>query len=156
MILAPFRGFVHDSRSLERLSATTMVLRASLWWPGETLQGLSFQGFVKMGFDDASAGILLAAIGVMHGTALYINGAWPHGTPLLRVIGAVCGCCIFSTMSAAFAYPYFAGLLPLELGPSTGIAAYAALAFGDFQATYRATADVRLARDMRRQRRGAK
>lgn len=117
--------------------------------PGDTLTGESWAAFRAAGLDEAVLIALLITVAMARATALWINGAWSR-SPLLRLVGALCGAFIFGSIAAAFALPYLGDVLdggPLLVGPSTAVSTYLTFAGFDVVAAGRAAGDLHIMRE---------
>ncbi len=73
--------------------------------------------------------------------ALYINGTLPRRTPIIRMIGAIIGACVFSMLAMGLYWP----VISFNVATGTGVGTYFVLALFDALSAYRSGADVRLA-----------
>lgn len=133
--------FLQHGRGLEWATSSIVAGWAlTLWLPGETLESsASFTGFARAGLDDATLVLPLTLVALLTMIGLIINGAWRR-SPMLRMMGALCRCFIFGSLSIMFMIPYLTGE---QEALSTGPAIYMILAGFDILAAYRTGADVR-------------
>ncbi|EPX82109.1 hypothetical protein [Salipiger mucosus] len=131
--------FLQHGRALEWATSTIILAFAcTLALPGDTLAAGGFMAFRSVGLDEASLAVPLTFIAVMRMAGLWINGNWRR-SPLLRMVGAVCGAGIFATLAVMFAVPILSGQ---AIAATTGVGTYAVLALFDVLAAYRSAADV--------------
>lgn len=138
-------NLLEQGRATEWLASTVMLTFAiTLSLPGETLASPAFRSFRAIGLDDAALATPMALLATARLCALYINGTLPRRTPVIRMIGAIVGACVFSMMAMGLYWP----VLNFDVATSTGVGTYFVLALFDALSAYRSGADVRLAQQL--------
>ena len=135
-------GYRYHGRAAEWMTSLVLLVYAlTLMVPGNSLGGRAYRSVIEVGLSEASVGIPIAIVAVLRIAALYVNGSQPRRTPIIRMIGAILGAGVFSSLAMGLYWPYLTEGVYL----STGVLTYMVLALSDAFSAYRSGADVRLA-----------
>lgn len=91
-----------------------------------------------LGFPVATCSAVFAVAGAARAAALFHNGSWPWGGPLLRAAGAAIG----GLAWVQIAYGVLVAALGHDQAPADAVT-YGVLTLGEIVSCYRACADVR-------------